>query len=119
MKRPLIFTGALLLLIAGCCFGQKPYKVVFYNLENFFDTINDPEVNDEEFTPEGKNKWNSAKYYKKLGNIERVFFDIAAIDKDYPTVIGVSEVETRSVLEDIISTKKLSPANYRIVHYDS
>lgn len=118
MKKRLISTGVLLLLFV-MCFAQKPYKVVFYNLENFFDTINDPEVNDEEFTPEGKNKWNSAKYYKKLGNIERVFFDIAAIDKDYPTVIGVSEVETRSVLEDIISTKKLSPANYRIVHYDS
>src|SRR5574344_1234300 len=118
MKKRLISTGVLLLLFV-MCFAQKPYKVVFYNLENFFDTINDPEVNDEEFTPEGKNKWNSAKYYKKLGNIERVFFDIAAIDKDYPTVIGVSEVETRSVLEDIISTKKLSPANYHIVHYDS
>lgn len=53
MKKRLIFTGLLFVLFAACCFAQKPYKVVFYNLENFFDTINDPEVNDDEFTPEG------------------------------------------------------------------
>lgn len=119
MKKRLICTGALLLLLAVACFAQKPYKVVFYNLENFFDTINDPEVRDDEFTPEGPKRWNSAKYYKKLGNIERVLFDIAAIDKSYPVVIGVSEVENRSVLEDIVATPKLAPANYRISHYDS
>ena len=90
MKKRLIFTGLLALLFAACCFAQKPYKVVFYNLENFFDTINDPEVNDDEFTPEGPKKWNSVKYAKKLGNTEKVLFDIAGIDKDYPIVIGVS-----------------------------
>ncbi len=100
-------------------FAQKPYMVVFYNLENFFDTINDPETRDDEFTPEGGRKWNTVKYNKKLHNMERVFFDIASIQKTYPAVIGVSEVETRGVLEDIVSTPKLAPANYRIVHYDS
>ena len=119
MKKRLIFTGLLALLFAACCFAQKPYKVVFYNLENFFDTINDPEGNDDEFTPEGPKKCNSVKYAKKLGNTEKVLFDIAGIDKDYPIVIGVSEGENRSVLEDIIATPKMAPGNYRISHYDS
>lgn len=118
MKKLVLITGLFALLIAFS-FAQKPYKVVFYNLENFFDTINDPEVKDDEFTPEGPKKWNSAKYYQKLANTERVFFDIAAINKDYPVVIGVSEVENRNVLEDIVATKKLAPANYRIAHFDS
>ncbi len=118
MKKRLIFTLFLAAFVV-MCFAQKPCKVMFYNLENFFDTINDPEVHDDEFTPEGPKKWNSAKYFKKLGNIERVLFDIAAADKNYPAVIGVSEVETRSVLEDIVATPKLAPGNYRIVHYDS
>ena len=48
-----------------------------------------------------------------------MLFDIAAIDKNYPVVIGVSEVETRGVLEDIIATPKLAPGNYRIAHFDS
>lgn len=97
----------------------KPYKIVFYNLENFFDTVNDPEVLDDEFTPEGPKKWTQDKYDKKLHNMERVFFDIAAINKDYPVVIGVSEVENRNVLEDIVAAPKLASANYRIVHHDS
>jgi predicted extracellular nuclease len=119
--RKLIFIAAFfaLLLATNGSTAQKPYKVVFYNIENFFDTINDPNVKDEEFTPQAAKKWNSEKYYKKLHNIERVFFDIAAIDKDYPIVIGVSEVENRNVLEDIVATPKLRPAHYRIAHFDS
>lgn len=106
MKKLLLVT-ALFALLISFSFAQKPYKVVFYNLENFFDTINDPEVHDDEFTPEGPKKWNSAKYNKKLANTERVFFDIAAINKDYPVIIGVSEVENRSVWK-ILS----QPANW-------
>ena len=115
MKKRLIFTLLLAAFIVAC-FAQKPYKVMFYNLENFFDTINDPEVLDDEFTPEGPKQWNSAKYNRKLGNTERVLFDLAAADKVYPAVIGVSEVENRSVLEDIVAAPKLAPADYRIVH---
>lgn len=117
MKRTLI-TIALLSFVA-LCFAQKPYKVMFWNIENFFDTINDPEVRDDEFTPEGPKEWTGAKYMKKLANVERVVFDVAAQDKIYPVVVGFSEVETRSVLEDIVATEKLAPASYRIVHYDS
>lgn len=117
MKK-MLFTGLLAVLFAAC-FAQKPYKVVFYNFENLFDTIRDPEIYDEEFTPEGAKKWTTVKYEKKINNLARVIFDIAAINKDYPIVIGVSEVENRTVLEDVISTPKLAPANYRIVHYDS
>lgn len=118
MKK-ILLTGLFAALIVVACFAQKPYKVVFYNFENLFDTINDPGVKDEEFTPEGPKKWNSVKYEKKLGNLERVLFDIAAQDKDFPVVIGVSEIENRSVMEDVIAQPKLAYANYRIVHYDS
>ncbi len=117
MKK-LLFTGLFAALLAAC-FAQKPHMVVFYNLENLFDTINDPEIRDDEFTPEGSKRWNTTKYTKKLGNMERVLFDIAAIQKEYPAVIGVSEIENRTVLEDLVATKKLAPAKYRICHYDS
>ena len=117
MKK-LLFSGLFVaLLLAG--FAQKPYKVMFYNFENLFDTIDDPEIYDSEFTPGGPKRWNSVKYGKKIRNLERVLFDLAAMDKNYPAVIGVSEIENRSVLEDVIAQPKLAPANYRIVHYDS
>ncbi len=118
MKK-LLLTGLCIVMFAAYAAAQKPYTVAFYNLENFFDIYDDPETFDEEFTPEGAKQWNQTKYDKKLANIERVLFDIAAIKKDYPVVIGVSEIENRSILEDLISTPKLRGANYRIVHYDS
>jgi hypothetical protein len=118
MNKFLIYT-LLSLTVITSVFAGKPHKVVFYNVENLFDTINDPEVIDEEFLPDGAKRWNSAKYNKKLSNIERVLFDIATIDKDYPVVIGLAEVENRGVLEDIIATPKMRPGNYRISHFDS
>ena len=118
MMKKILLTGLFaVLLVAG--FAQKPYKVVFYNFENLFDTIPDPDVLDKEFTPDGPKRWNTAKYTRKIGNLERVLFDIAAQDKDYPIVIGVSEIENRAVMEDVIATPKLAPGNYRVVHYDS
>ncbi len=117
MKKVLL-TGLFAVMMVAV-FAQKPHKVMFYNFENLFDTIRDPEIYDSEFTPEGPKKWNATKYQKKLDNLSRVLFDIAAIDKNYPAVIGVSEIENRTVLEDVITQPKLAPANYRIVHYDS
>lgn len=93
--------------------------VAFWNFENLFDIYDDPETHDEEFTPEGVKKWNEVKYQKKLSNMERVVFDMAAINKDYPIVIGLSEIENRSVLEDFVAQPKLKGAKYRICHYDS
>ena len=110
----LCLVGAMLVV-----FAQKPYKVVFYNLENLFDTINDPNKNDEEYLPEGARKWTTYRYNQKLENMSRVLFDIAAEDRNFPTVIGVSEIENRLVLEDLMATPKFAKTNYRIVHYDS
>jgi hypothetical protein len=102
---------------------KKQYKVAcigFYNLENLFDTLDTPGVNDYEFTPNGPNNWNSAKYQKKLSNMAEV---IAQIGKEMfptgPAILGVCEVENRLVLNDLIRTPRLKPSNYSIIHYDS
>lgn len=121
MKK-LLYVILTLFLVGGWLGAwaqSKPYSVVFYNLENLFDTINSPGVFDEEFTPEGPKAWNSAKYQKKIGNIEQVFYTMAGTFRSYPTIIGVSEIENRNVLEDLVAAPKLQRANYQIVHYDS
>ena len=118
MKKMLILCVAML-SFAMVYAQDKPYMVAFYNLENLFDIYDDPETHDEEFLPDGVKQWNETKYQKKLTNMERVLFDMAAINKEYPVVIGVSEIENRSVLEDLVSQPKLKGANYRICHYDS
>ena len=119
MKKTVLMLCMALFAVATLSAQDKPYSVVFYNLENLFDIYNDPETHDDEFTPQGVKQWNETRYQKKLTNMERVLFDIAAQQKEYPIVIGVSEIENRSVLEDLISQPKLKGANYRICHYDS
>lgn len=103
---------------------QKRYKVhtvAFYNLENLFDTIRNPEIFDEEYTPEGKNSWTHKKYLKKLDNLSRVISEIGTGDqqKESPTILGVSEIENRGVLEDLVKHSKLINLGYGIVHFDS
>lgn len=118
------FIVVLFLLITGgsaTLSGQNARRntIMFYNLENLFDTIPDPDTNDLEFLPGGAKKWNSHKYWTKMRNIDQVLFGIAAANKDFPAIIGVSEIENRSVLEDLVMMEKIAPAQYRIVHYDS
>lgn len=113
----------LLLVLLGFALSgtaqSKHYTVMFYNVENLFDTLKSPGVIDEEFTPDGPKKWNGDKYWKKMNRLEEVFYAVASATKDFPTIIGLSEIENRNVLEDIASLEKLHRANYQIVHYDS
>lgn len=88
-------------------------------MENLFDTLKTPNVYDEEFTPDGVNKWNSAKYWKKISNLDKFSMVLLVPVKSYPTIIGVAEIENRNVLEDVVAAKSLQKANYQIVHYDS
>ncbi len=114
---------ALLTMLSVGVFAQEKrfalYGVAFYNLENLFDTTHDEGKNDYEYLPEGKNRWNDTKYQSKLQNMSKVLSLLAA-DK-HPmgaAVIGVSEVENRRVLEDLLKQPALSERGYEIVHYE-
>ena len=95
----------------------KPGRVIFYNVENLFDTINDPAIQDEEFLPQSKNGWNTKKYKVKLNHIAKTF--AALLDTIQPFVIGMSEVENRKVLEDLVAQPALKKFNLGIIHHDS
>ncbi len=94
--------------------------VAFYNQENLFDTIDNVNVNDEEYTPNGPMKWNTQKYTAK---IQHMSYAISQIGLDYSPVgvalIGVSEIENEGVLKDLIKQPDLIKRNYQYVHYDS
>lgn len=96
------------------------YAVGFYNLENLFDTERDESINDVDFTPQGANAWTEEKYRKKLNNMASVITKLA---KEYtpagPAILGVSEIENRKVLEDLLKTGDMPSMGYEIVHYDS
>ena len=102
---------------------QKQYKVgciAFYNLENLYDTIHQEEINDNEFTPDGKNRWTGERYKVKINHLAEA---ISQIGDEYikggPTILGVSEVENLSVVQDLVNDPLLKASNYGIVHYDS
>ena len=98
----------------------KVVCVAFYNLENLFDTIDDPNVDDVEFTPKGPSQWNSKRYYTKLSHLAEVISQIGdEYTKNGPVFIGVSEVENRQVVEDLAYTPPLKALGYDIVHFDS
>ncbi len=98
----------------------KVVCVAFYNLENLFDTIDDPNIDDVEFTPQGPGRWDSKKYYTKLSHLAEVISQIGdEYTKNGPVFIGVSEVENRRVVEDLVHTPPLGSMGYDVVHFDS
>lgn len=92
-------------------------RIMFYNVENLFDTINDPNKNDEDFLPEGNNRWNSYRYHKKLKNIYKVITSVGGWDA--PEIIGFCEIENRFVLEELLLKTPLRQNNYEIIHHES
>tara|TARA_B100000768_G_scaffold23128_1_gene20733 strand:+ start:1402 stop:2445 length:1044 start_codon:yes stop_codon:yes gene_type:complete len=94
--------------------------IAFYNVENLFDTINDPKTRDDDRTPNGRDKWTNIIYQKKLKNIAKVIADIGSdLTGSAPSIVGLCEIENINVLEDLINTNSLKEENYQIIHYDS
>ena len=106
-----------------CTQAQDQHALVsvgFYNLENLFDTVNDPKTRDGEFTPEGKNNYTEEVYQDKLNNLSQVISELGMKHtKTGVALLGVSEIENRRVLEDLVAQDALKKRNLQIVHYDS
>lgn len=97
----------------------KVHTVAFYNFENLFDTINDPDTYDEEYTP--VNGWTKKNYQKKLDNLSRVLVELGTSESqnNAPVIVGACEIENRRVLEDLVKQPALLNKGYKIVHFDS
>lgn len=124
MKRLLFLFFALFALSASASTTQQKrlalYGVAFYNLENLFDTIHAPGKNDYDFLPEGSYAWDGLKYQSKLKNLSSVLAMLCTDRiKAGAAVIGVSEVENRQVLEDLIVQPELAGRGLRIIHHDT
>ena len=135
MKRIfLLLSLCLAICVSGMAQGEKSPKkqyqvfgVAFYNLENLFDTINNNGTYDLEYSPAGAKKWNGLKYRNKISNLVRAITSFTTPSTpNGPAFIGVSEIENRSVLEDLVKaiddrlrSEGRQPWNLRIVHHDS
>ena len=107
----------LLCVLTMPVLAQDHCRIMFYNVENLFDTADDPSTADDEFTPRGKKHWTKAKYTDKLLKIAEVIDSVG--DKELPCIVGLAEVENRWVLEDLTQKTAFADGNYGIVHQDS
>ena len=99
---------------------DNEFAVAFYNLENLFDTKDDPHTLDDDFTPNGFKRWRKKRLYKKLNKLANA---IAHIGDDEgvspPVLVGVAEVENNNVIEKLLATEDLAHLSYDYVHFDS
>lgn len=127
MKHHKYLIIIVFLLFALSLFSQekqaKKFKIhtlAFYNLENLFDTIDDPSKYDEATPIMEMNTGREEAYLKKIHNMARVISDIGVDEaKNTPVLLGVCEVENRDVLVDLVNDPLLLAKDYGIVHYDS
>ncbi|WP_300724485.1 endonuclease/exonuclease/phosphatase family protein [uncultured Bacteroides sp.] len=121
MKRSFLMILFACLVVSVYARGKKEvvYGVAFYNLENMFDTKHDEGKNDYEYLPDGRNQWDDHKYQSKLQNMSKVL-GLLATDKvaEGPAIIGMSEIENRAVLEDLLEQPALADRGYEIIHYE-
>ena len=123
LLKTLLITTCVVLITSSHAQEKRKFKVhtiAFYNVENLFDTINNPQKFDEA-SPIMELTFNRQEIYKKkVKNMARVISEIGAdVSNNSPAVIGLAEVENREVVEDLANDDALFAKDYGIVHFDS
>ena len=117
-----LLLGALSLIYrpaAGAPPQEKKLLLLWWNVENLFDTRNDPATDDDEFTPGGKLQWTEKKLALKQMRIRYLLSAIEAHPdyRSYPDILAFAEVENRTLFEETLS--KLQGINYRLIYHES
>ncbi|WP_273568845.1 endonuclease/exonuclease/phosphatase family protein [Maribacter halichondriae] len=100
--------------------GKQLFTIAFYNLENLFDTEDDPNTLDDDFTPTGFKKWTKKRYKRKLYKLSKTISEIGQkSSQKVPVLVGIAEVENETVIRDLIGAEPLRDIDYGYVHYDS
>ncbi|MDL2224081.1 endonuclease [Bacteroidales bacterium OttesenSCG-928-M06] len=113
MKPNLIILIITFFLFTSHSEAQTTFRTLFYNVENLFDTEDNPEKADDEFTPEGVRHWTKKRYWTKIKNIAQVI--ISTGEWNYPALIGMCEIENDKVLKDLTRYSPLKHANYQYI----
>lgn len=109
MRHFVIFNFLLIIHTTGVV-GQHDFRIMFYNVENLFDTHDNPQKEDDDFLPNGFMRWSSWKYWEKLRNITRVITAVGGMQS--PALVGLCEVENDSVLYDLTKRSPLRAQQY-------
>lgn len=110
--------AVIMIAVISPCVAQQRYGVMFYNVENLFDTINDVGVADEDMLPKADRAWTEERYQRKLNGAARVIADLSN-EGGFPAIVALAEVENRRVLDDLVTQKEIANAQYSVCHYNS
>ena len=136
MRRPLFLATVALLLSCGSVVAPEAdipvppptptnsalvplapgATIVFYNVENLYDTQDDPTRDDNDFLPDGAMHWTEERLRTKYANLGKA---IALSGKDLPAIIGLAEVENARVVDGLARSEALRAAEYVVVHHES
>ncbi len=119
MKNKIFIVGFTFLFLAcgsSTNFGKRIIYVANWNMENLFDTVDDPQKSDEEFTPLGRKEWTEEKLELKLKHLAKVF---SFMNKgEGPDLLGAEEVEHKALLERMLNYVAVSK-HYEIAYAES
>jgi predicted extracellular nuclease len=96
---------------------KQNFKIMCYNVENFFDCVDDSLTNDSEYLQGGMRGWNYTKYQKKQANIARVITAVGGWDA--PALVGLCEIESDKCLFDLTHYSGLKNLRYKFLHHES
>jgi predicted extracellular nuclease len=113
----ILITLSFTLLITAQNLERKNFKVMCYNVENYFDIVDDSLTSDQEFLPNGLRGWTSAKYQQKQANIAKVITAIGGWEA--PALVGLCEVESHKGLVDLTRYSGLKNLRYKFLHHES
>ena len=119
-----LLTISIIVISFSVGYAQKatyhPSVIGFYNLENFYDTVNNPMIDDEEFLPNSQRHYNTRIFFDKVGRLSEVISQMGTdINPDGVAILGVAEIENDTVLTALVNHKGLKNRNLKFVHYNS
>ena len=101
------------------CGAALTFCILFFNVENLYDSFDDPLKDDNEFTPSSERHWTWQRFEKKRDGIAQTIIAVADETGDLPALVGLAEVENRLVVSQLVRKTMLDELGYGYVHRES
>jgi len=117
MKRSVGLIFGLLMALNLFAGEKNSLAVMFWNVENFFDS--NPENGGEDFSPTSPRHWTKSRFYAKSNGLCKTILWVGESLGRMPDVIGLAELENEICLRSLVYNETLRKSGYGYVHFDS